>query len=150
VGDTAGVVGLNTLARMSRRTTRSARLSLALGAVVAAALLGGGCGDFQLAEFTRATTTTVEVEAAPTTIVDVPPETTPVTVRPARYVVLPGESLGSIATKFGVPVAALMEVNGIVDANALEAGREIVIPDPEAPIPPPWQQRDDLEGQFSD
>lgn len=123
---------------MSGRSSRPTPRVVAGALVVSTALLTGGCGDFQLAEFTRATTTTIEVEAAPTTIVE-PAPTTVMTVRPARYVVQSGDSIGSIAQQFGVSAAALQEANGILDANALEAGREIVIPDPDAMTPPPWQ-----------
>lgn len=129
---------LNSLSSMSRRPLRPAVRPAAALLVVASAALMGACGDFQLAEFTRATTTTVEVEAAPTTIVE-PAPTTVMTVRPARYEVQPGDSIGSIATQFGVSTAALLEANGILDANALEAGRVIVIPDPDAMTTPPWQ-----------
>ncbi|QGG96348.1 LysM peptidoglycan-binding domain-containing protein [Actinomarinicola tropica] len=120
-------------------------------ALAVAVILGAaGCGDFQLAEFTRATTTTVEVEPAPDDIDDpaIEEEQTPSTVEicPVRYVVAEGESLSHVATRCGVPVAAIMEANGILDASSIRAGEQIVIPDPNAPVPPPWQQNEDGPG----
>lgn len=112
------------------------------------ALAAAGCGDFQLAEFTRATTTTVEVESTLTTLVDEELEAgsqTTITIRPARWVILEGESISSIAAKFDVDAAAIMEINGITDPNSVRAGQQIIIPDPDAPIPPPWQQREENE-----
>lgn len=133
---------------MSRRLSSRARRHLVGGSfAVAMVAAAAGCGDFQLAEFTRATTTTVEVESTLTTLVDEELEAgsqTTITIRPARWVILEGESLSSIAAKFDVDAAAIMEINGITDPNAVRAGQQIIIPDPDAPIPPPWQQRDDF------
>lgn len=123
-----------------------------LGPGLAAAMLvvAAGCGDFQLAEFTRATTTTVEVEPGPGELDDPALEEDPTAVTveicPVRYVVEEGESLSHIAARCGVPVAAIMEANGILDASAVRAGEQLVLPDPNAPVPPPWQQRPDGPG----
>lgn len=111
--------------------------------MVAACVIGAsGCGAIQVAEFTKATTTTVEVEVAE--LADAVPETTTTTLRPARYTIQAGESLGGIARRFGVTVDSIMLRNGIIDANAVRAGTIIVIPDPDAPVAPPWQQGDSL------
>ena len=119
-----------------------------LAFVVVSVLGAASCGDFQIAEFTRATTTTIEVEAAPTTLVEPTVESvTSTTFRPLRYTVEPGDSLGSIATELGVSVPALMQANGITDPDQLRAGQELVIPDPDAPVIPPWQQRDAEEAE---
>jgi LasA protease len=48
-----------------------------------------------------------------------------------QYVVQPGDSLGVIATRYGVGVEALMQANGLVDANLLEVGQTLVIPAPD-------------------
>jgi LysM repeat protein len=121
------------------------RLRRAVGPVVAVALvaLAGACSDFQLAEFTKETTTTIAVEAAEGADV-VPEEVTATTLRPARYTIVEGESLGAIARRYGVTVDSIMIENEITDANAVRAGTVIVIPDPDAPVPPPWQQGDSL------
>ncbi len=44
------------------------------------------------------------------------------------YVVQPGDSLSSIAARFSVDLNELMSANGIVDANQLTAGQQLVIP----------------------
>lgn len=75
----------------------------------------------------------------------VPPMGTPVVVRvptptpiptptpsptPIIYVVQPGDTLYSIALKYGVSVSALQEANGITDPALLQIGQELVIPAP--------------------
>lgn len=44
------------------------------------------------------------------------------------YVVQPGDSLSSIASRFSVDINELMSANGIVNANQLTVGQQIVIP----------------------
>ncbi|MFN8383319.1 MAG: peptidoglycan DD-metalloendopeptidase family protein [Anaerolineales bacterium] len=44
------------------------------------------------------------------------------------YVVQPGDSLSSIAARFSVDLNELMSANGIVDANQLTAGQQLIIP----------------------
>ncbi|MBI5824877.1 MAG: peptidoglycan DD-metalloendopeptidase family protein [Chloroflexi bacterium] len=44
------------------------------------------------------------------------------------YIVQPGDSLSSIAARFNISMAVLMEANGITDANQLTAGQQLVIP----------------------
>ncbi len=46
----------------------------------------------------------------------------------AVHVVQPGESLSQIAELFRVPVADLMALNGIVDADAIYAGQSLLLP----------------------
>lgn len=43
-------------------------------------------------------------------------------------VVGPGETVFTIANRYGVPTTALMKVNGITDPNAVPPGRQLVIP----------------------
>lgn len=50
------------------------------------------------------------------------------TPAPYVYVVQPGDSLMSIATRFGVSTITLVEVNNIQDPNALSVGDELLIP----------------------
>jgi LysM repeat protein len=58
------------------------------------------------------------------------PATTPVTATPdqRRYVVQPGDTLGAIAHRFGVTVAALQAANGINDQNVISVGQVLIIP----------------------
>ncbi len=44
------------------------------------------------------------------------------------YVVQPGDTLYSIAVRFGVSLEALIQANGIEDPNQLQAGQVLVIP----------------------
>lgn len=45
-----------------------------------------------------------------------------------KYQVQAGDTLGDISLKFGVPVAEIMKINGIEDANALGVGMVLFIP----------------------
>ena len=47
-----------------------------------------------------------------------------------------GDSLSAIATDYGVSVSALMEANGIVNANAIFEGQELVVPGVSGPLLP--------------
>lgn len=108
--------------------------------LLAVLAVGGGCGELQPVEWTRASTTT--------SVVDPDLSTTTTTVaggtrgepRRARYTVQPGDSLSSIASRFGVTQDALLAANGLDDPNRLEAGTELRIPGPNATVPPPWLQ----------
>ncbi|MEX1141972.1 MAG: LysM domain-containing protein [Thermoleophilaceae bacterium] len=61
------------------------------------------------------------------------PTTSPTTAeRPQRkqrkfYVVQPGDTLGGIAEKAGVPIATIEQLNPEVDAQALIAGQRIIL-----------------------
>jgi LysM repeat protein len=46
----------------------------------------------------------------------------------ASYVVVPGDTLGSIAAKFGTNVEALQSINNLADRNLLSVGQQLVIP----------------------
>jgi murein DD-endopeptidase MepM/ murein hydrolase activator NlpD len=46
----------------------------------------------------------------------------------ARYIVQAGDTLYSIAVRFGISLTALTEVNGITDPNQLFPGQELIIP----------------------
>ena len=41
-----------------------------------------------------------------------------------------GDTLGALARRYGVPIAALVSHNGIVDPNRIVAGRQLNIPEP--------------------
>ena len=85
-------------------------------------------------------TPTIDVALALATPPDTPtpapytpePTATPtITPTPVLYVIQSGESLGAIAERFNVSVAALQEANGILDPRALQIGQELVIPSEE-------------------
>lgn len=44
------------------------------------------------------------------------------------YIVQPGDSLSSIASRFNISLAELMNANGISDPNLLDAGQQLIIP----------------------
>jgi LysM repeat protein len=48
----------------------------------------------------------------------------------AVYTVRAGDTLAAIAQAYGVTVSAIAEANGIQDANVIDAGQALVIPDP--------------------
>jgi hypothetical protein len=52
------------------------------------------------------------------------------TVTPTLYQVKGGDTLGSIALQFDVPVEAIMQTNGLTDPNTLSVGQTLVIPVP--------------------
>ena len=45
-----------------------------------------------------------------------------------RYVVQEGDTLSSIAARFGVTEAAIQRANDLADPNAIFVGQELVIP----------------------
>jgi LysM repeat protein len=50
------------------------------------------------------------------------------TPEPFRYTVATGDTLSSIAQKFGVTTVSIIEANGLLDPNAVQVGQEILIP----------------------
>ena len=93
--------------------------SRVLGATVAAlltAVMSGACADMDdgAAEQTLPViqTTTIVTTTLP-----------PTTSQPRFYEIQSGDTLIEIAAAFGLPVQAIMEANGIVDANRILAGQ---------------------------
>ncbi len=77
------------------------------------------------------TTTAPPTTRPPTTTVPattVPPPTAPPTTVRLTYRVVSGDTLFSIARRFGVTVAAITNANGITNANSLAVGQVLVIP----------------------
>ena len=63
------------------------------------------------------------------------PPATPVAVSRADeeptedfYIVQPGDSLSAIASRYDVPIEAIIAVNGIADAALIRVGQELIIP----------------------
>jgi LysM repeat protein len=50
------------------------------------------------------------------------------TAKPNSYIVVAGDTLTKIATKFGITQAALMTANKITNANSIQVGQKLVIP----------------------
>lgn len=51
------------------------------------------------------------------------------------YQVKPGETLGAISRRFGIPLADLMRANNITDPRRLRAGQVLTLPDESVPLP---------------
>lgn len=60
--------------------------------------------------------------------VTAPGQPTP-TPGPYAYTVQPGDTIGSIALKFGKDMIELIEANGLIESDILSVGQEILIPD---------------------
>lgn len=78
----------------------------------------------------------VAVATLPPTATPAPytPEPTPtptVSPTPVLHVIQSGESLLSIAGRYGISVAALQDSNGILDPRTLQIGQQLIIPRPE-------------------
>jgi LysM repeat protein len=72
------------------------------------------------------------VTPEPPTATPEPPTATPAPAEPQRYTVQPGDTLRSIAERFGVSVQAIIEANNLTPAQAdnLRVGQVLVIPTP--------------------
>lgn len=53
-----------------------------------------------------------------------------------NYIVQPGDTLWSIASRFGTTVQAIMQANGLSNPNFIYAGLRLYIPVPGPPFPP--------------
>ncbi len=127
-------------------------------AAVALSLALTACGGDDSSEGERPD---IEDSATPTEVVIETPEPTPTAV-PAdpsigrlTYEVASGDTLGSIATDFGVPLGAIISVNDFDDPNLIGIGIEVIIPTEEevtaweaeqaAATPPPEESTEDTE-----
>jgi len=52
------------------------------------------------------------------------------------HVVAPGDTLWAIASRYGVPMAAIVSANAIADPNVLVVGEALAIPLPAAQLAP--------------
>ena len=66
-----------------------------------------------------------------------PPGDTRMSSASGSYVVQAGDTLSDIADRFGVPLLALVQANGLSDPHLIVEGEVLVIPVPEIPIGPP-------------
>jgi LysM repeat protein len=136
-----------------RRRWALAGAAAALGVTVVAsaaaggidAVFGGGPGSSASPSATSpaSPSATAEPTSSPTAVPTTAPTPLPTTIptpqptpaptptqAPAQqtYVVAAGDTLSSIAARFGVTVQALMAANDIADPNALSIGQVLVIP----------------------
>ncbi len=71
----------------------------------------------------------------PTITDTLPPTDTPTPSGPLTYLVEEGDTLGSIAEKFGVDILILMYVNDIADPDEIFVGQELLIPEEGTELP---------------
>lgn len=74
--------------------------------------------------------------ATPAPYTPEPTFTPTVTPTPVIYAIQRGDTLGAVAARFGVTVAALQETNGIADPRSLRIGQELIIPAIAGPADP--------------
>lgn len=96
--------------------------------IAAAGLLVAGCTvNEPAATQTPSVPELVIVTATP----GVPPMSAPARSVDQRYVVREGDTLSSIAERFGVSEAAILRTNNLTDRNRILVGQALVIPPPE-------------------
>lgn len=104
------------------------RQRVVCGGVLVGALLLAGCGGDDGAEAEPTATPTAAAttpEPEPTPMVTATPEPTEAA---QVHVVVSGETLGAIASRYGVTVEAIVEANGLTDPDRLAIGDELEIP----------------------
>lgn len=82
--------------------------------------------------FTPSLTPTITLTPTETTI-----PSTPTASAPFLYQVALGDTISSIAEKFGVDYIIIMILNGLDNTSVLQVGQELIIPDPNMGIPEP-------------
>jgi len=65
-----------------------------------------------------------------------PPPTEP-TQEPVRHIVQAGDTLGTIAQQYDVPLEDIIQFNNIINPNILDVGEELIIPVGGIPTPTP-------------
>lgn len=125
--------------RISHWTCHRALRSLAGAAlIVVLASCGGDSEEPPEASATASvvipTATPYAVEPSPTIV----SATTPAASQDVTYIVVPGDVLALVAQRFEVTLEAIMERNGITNAELIFVGQELVIPgEASEPEPPP-------------
>jgi LysM repeat protein len=111
--------------------------------IVAAVSNGPGLGVLKTATPTASATASITPTPTVPTATSTEAETATITPSPGPsptatqniYTVNSGDTLFSIASKFGSNVCTLMAVNNIVDASVLAVGQKLLIPGPDTLLP---------------
>jgi LysM repeat protein len=74
---------------------------------------------------------TLPASATPAPYTPEPTPTPTLTPTPIVHTIQSGESLLTVADRYGVSVAALQDANGILDPRLLQVGQQIIVPEPE-------------------
>jgi LysM repeat protein len=127
------------------------RLATLYGSTIAAIVEANGLNQFAFIRVDQRLVIPVRL-AAPATITptDTPAVVIVVTATPGApptstenvYVVQPGDTMFRIANRYNTTVAALAQLNGIVNPNIIRVGQRLVVPvpggtQPATPVPPP-------------
>ena len=96
-----------------------------VAALVCLALLTAACGRTEPVA-SDATTTTSATTTPATTAAAV--ATTAAPEQPTAYVIQPGDSLGGIASAFGLTADELAEYNNLEDPDRISIGQQLLIP----------------------
>ena len=102
------------------RSRLSGAVVVACGLVILA-MAAASCSD---GDDLDASETLAPIQTTSTTSTTLPATTT----QPQYYEVQSGDTLTKIASAFGLPIPAIMELNGIVDPNAIQAGQILQLP----------------------
>lgn len=101
--------------------------------VAASAIACGGDSPLEVpTPTTPATAVTTLTTTAPAPTATSAPQASPTQAAtgPQEYTVQAGDTLGAIATQFGVTVEAIVEANSIADPNMILPGETLTIPAP--------------------
>jgi len=76
--------------------------------------------------------TPILMPTLPVTVTPTVSATSTVTPTPSvrTHIVMPGETLASLAQEYDVTVEAILELNGLANPNVIEVGQELLIPLP--------------------
>ena len=101
------------------------RYSFPVAALVGAALFISACGRTE--PVASEATTTTSATTVPVSVAVTEPPTTAAEA-PTGYVVQPGDSLGGIASAFGLRAEALAEYNSLENPDRISVGQQLLIP----------------------
>ncbi len=103
----------------------ASRYSFPIAALLGVALSLSACGRTE--PVASDATTTTPATTVPTTVGTTAPPTT-ASEQPSAYVVQPGDSLGGIASAFGLNADELAEYNSLENPDRISVGQQLLIP----------------------
>jgi LysM repeat protein len=109
---------------------RSLELWLTTFSLIGVALVSGCTRETPLPTPTPGSATS---QLSPTPSPSPEPTATPIVPEPTYYVVQPGDTAWAIAGQFGVSLEDLVAINRLSDADSLQPGQELIIPEAGGP-----------------